>query len=78
MIKLANQTKSKKISIVGYTEFKDTYKNNSAYKFLNNFTKNEDYKVALIHTEKRKNEGGHNKEIITMNIKTFKKLCLKN
>jgi V8-like Glu-specific endopeptidase len=43
LLKLAKQTKSKKISIVGYTEFKDTYKNNSAYKFLNNFTKNENH-----------------------------------
>ena len=25
--------------MIGYTEFKDKYKNNSAYKFLNNFIK---------------------------------------
>ena len=28
-----------KISIIGYTEFKDKCKNNSAYKFLGNFRK---------------------------------------
>lgn len=39
LAKLSKQTKSEKISIVGYTEFKDNYKNNQAYKFLNNFTK---------------------------------------
>ena len=37
---LINQTQSEKIAIVGYTEFREKYKNNSAYKFYNNFTKN--------------------------------------
>jgi len=35
---LSKQTKTDKISIVGYTEYKANYKNNNAYKFLNNFT----------------------------------------
>jgi V8-like Glu-specific endopeptidase len=39
LAKLSKQTKSEKISIVGYTEFKDNYRNNQAYKFLSNFTK---------------------------------------
>lgn len=39
LLKIAKQTKSEKISIVGYTEFKDNYRNNSAYRFVNNFTK---------------------------------------
>jgi hypothetical protein len=51
------------------------------------FEKNSDYiintkeKTASMHAEADKNEenrGGHNKEIILMNIKTFKKLCLKS
>lgn len=36
---IAKQTKSEKISIVGYTEFKDNCRNNAAYKFANNFVK---------------------------------------
>lgn len=39
LLKLSKQTKSEKISIVGYTEYKNNYRNNMAYKFLNNFTK---------------------------------------
>lgn len=39
------------------------------------FTENIDYKVALANAEAR--HGGHNKESITMNIKTFKKFCMK-
>lgn len=42
-----------------------------------NFVKDIDFKVALLQLEKRKNEGGHNKETITLTINTFKKLCLK-
>jgi len=49
------------------------------------FEKDRDYiikikeKTASVVTEakNKENRGGHNKEIITMNIKTFKKLCLK-
>ena len=37
--KIVKMVNSEKISIIGYTEFKDKYKNNSAYKFLNNFIK---------------------------------------
>lgn len=37
-----------------------------------------DYKIALLRPEARKNEGGFNKEKITLNIKTFKKYCLKS
>jgi len=36
-----------------------------------------DYIVALYQTGKRKNEGGYNKKTFLMNIKTFKKLCMK-
>ena len=38
---LVSQTNSEKISIVGYTEYKEKYKNNSSYKFLKNFRKKE-------------------------------------
>jgi hypothetical protein len=38
MLKISKQTKTEKISIVGYTEFKDQYRNNTAYKFANNFS----------------------------------------
>jgi len=37
-----------------------------------------DYKVALPKLGERKNEGGFNKEKITLNIRTFKKYCLKS
>jgi V8-like Glu-specific endopeptidase len=39
---LTKLTQSDKISIVGYTEYKETYKNNSAYKYIKNFTNNEE------------------------------------
>jgi phage anti-repressor protein len=42
------------------------------------FTENRDYKIALLRSEKRKNEGGYNEETIMLNINTFKKLCLKS
>jgi phage anti-repressor protein len=42
------------------------------------FVKDIDYIVALLQVEKRKNEGGFNKETILMNVNTFKKLCLKS
>jgi phage anti-repressor protein len=35
-----------------------------------------DYKSALPNWGERKNEGGFNKETITMNIETFKSLCM--
>ena len=41
------------------------------------FIKDVHYKIALLQPAERKNEGGFNKETITMNIKTFKKLCVK-
>ena len=34
------------------------------------FTENRDYKIALLRSEKRKNEGGHNEETIMLNINT--------
>jgi len=42
------------------------------------FTIDVDYKIALPRSEERKNEGGFNKEKITLNIRTFKKFCLKS
>jgi len=50
----------------------------SAKKLLEKFfTKDIDYKVALRQLAERKNEGGFNKETITLNINTFKKFSLK-
>ena len=43
-------------------------KGNAMKTIKSNFTKDEDYKVALFHSEKRKNEGGFNKEDIMLFI----------
>jgi phage anti-repressor protein len=51
-------------------------KGNAMKTIKSNFTKDEDYKVELFHTEKRKNEGGYNKEDIMLNADTFKNLCM--
>ena len=51
-------------------------KGNAMKTIKSNFVLNEDYKVALFHTEKRKNEGGFNKEEIMLNVDTFKNLCM--
>jgi phage anti-repressor protein len=40
------------------------------------FIKDIDYKIMLPNSGERKNEGGHNKEKILMNIETFKSSCL--
>ena len=53
-------------------------KGNAKRLLKQHFTENRDYKIALLQTEKRKNEGGHNEETIMLNINTFKKLCLKS
>ena len=43
-----------------------------------NFIYNNDYKILLHKSVEQKNvRGGHNKEIIMLNIDTFKKFCLK-
>jgi hypothetical protein len=43
------------------------------------FIVNKDYKILLTQSgeQKKDNRGGHNKEIIMLNIETFKKFCLK-
>jgi len=51
---------------------------NSKRLLENCFKNNIDYKKSLLQTEKQTNvKGGHNKEIIMLNIDTFKKFCLK-
>lgn len=57
---------------IGYTE-----KSKLKKLLLNHFSEYNHYIIALAHSGKRKNEGGHNKEIIIMNVNTFKKLCMK-
>jgi hypothetical protein len=57
---LTKIAQSEKISIVGYTEYKENYKNNTAYKFIKNFNKNID--------ESELNEAG--KININININT--------
>lgn len=44
-----------------------------------NFTINKDYKIIAPEASgaKKENRGGHNKEIIMLNVETFKKFCLK-
>jgi len=46
---------------------------------IKNFKLDSDYKFLLTKTgeQKKDNRGGHNKEIIMLNIDTFKKFCLK-
>jgi phage anti-repressor protein len=51
-------------------------KGNAMKTIKSNFTEGEDYKVALFRMEKRKNEGGFNKEEVMLNIDTFKNLCM--
>ena len=51
-------------------------KGNAMKTIKSNFVENEDYKIALFHMEKRKNEGGFNKETVMLNIDTFKNLCM--
>lgn len=41
------------------------------------FKKDIDYKIPNKQNNDKKGSGGHNKEIILMNIRTFKKLCIK-
>ena len=65
--KIVKTVHSEKISIIGYTEFKDKYKNNSAYKFLNNFikkNKNEKMENSFddINTNKSPNKNISNEE----------------
>ena len=51
-------------------------KGNAKKTLESNFTINEDYKITLVNTQKRKNEGGFNKENIMLNIETMKSLCM--
>ena len=51
-------------------------KGNAKRTLEKHFTIDEDYKIALLQTEKRKNEGGYNNETIMLNIDTFKELCM--
>ena len=51
-------------------------KGNAMKTIKSNFTKDEDYKITLFRMEKRKNEGGFNKEDVMLNIDTFKNLCM--
>lgn len=67
LLNLSQQTKSEKISIVGYTEYKDNYKNNSSYKFLNNFKNNLNIKES--NSSINMNTGG--KEICDDTINKF-------
>lgn len=43
-----------------------------------NFKLDIDYKIIQNNKEEQKGRGGHNKEIIMLNIKTFKSFCLKS
>ena len=52
------------------------HKKNAKRTLLNNFSEDTDYKLTLLRTEQRKNEGGFNEETIMLNIDTFKNLCM--
>ena len=54
-------------------------KYNAKYMIEKNFIINKDYKIFAPEPSgaKKEGRGGHNKEIIMLNIKTFKSLCLK-
>lgn len=41
------------------------------------FKVNDDYKCFISNKDEQKGRGGHNKEVIMLNIKTFKSFCLK-
>ena len=65
-------------------------KENAKRTLKNNFTKDEDYKTVLVRTDEqlqtllvrtdeqktKDNRGGHNQEIVMLNIDTFKNLCM--
>ena len=66
-LKLDKSVNSEKISVIGYNEYKDKYRNNSTYKFLNNFIKkNENEKMEdsfdEINTNISKNKNISNEE----------------
>jgi hypothetical protein len=54
-------------------------KSNAKRALEKHFVLDNDYKVSLLNTEHRTNEGrgGNNKEVIVMNVKTFKLFCIK-
>ena len=51
-LKLDKSVNSEKISVIGYNEYKDKYRNNSTYKFLNNFIKKNENEKRKIHLMK--------------------------
>ena len=53
-------------------------KGNTMKTIKSNFTKDEDYKIIIFHTEKNKNEEkrGRKEETVMLNIDTFKNLCM--
>ena len=59
------------VKIVGFK-----HKANAKRTLVNNFTEGEDYTIALIRKDERKNEGGFNEETIMLNIDTFKNMCM--
>ena len=52
-------------------------KGNAKKLLQSHFIENKDYKTSLVAPEKRKNEGGYNKESILLNLETFKDFCMK-
>jgi len=63
-------------NVWSWLEFSSKHK---AKELLNKFfVINKDYKILLTQPgEQKKDRGGHNKEIIMLNVETFKKFCLK-
>ena len=60
-----------------WLDFSQKY--NAKYTLEKNFIANKDYKLFAPEASgaKKDSRGGHNKEIIMLNVETFKKFCLK-
>ena len=61
---IIEDSNSKKISIIGYTEYKENYKNNLSYKFLNNFYKKSNNEENNINTKQKNSSSNLLSEII--------------
>ncbi len=65
-------------NVWSWLDFNQKY--NAKYMLEKNFIINKDYKktlLSLLGKQTKHTKGGHNKEIIMLNIDTFKKFCLK-
>lgn len=59
------------VKLVGFA-----HKKNAKKTLENNFMINDDYKILLLPKGKQVLHGGHNEEVIMLNIDTFKNMCM--